>query len=68
MYWKFICIALSHAHIISKANSKCNFSPNTPIRRVHKHVPETEEGQTQEEPQGAPDLGHEGGEGVDLIR
>ena len=57
---------LKEYHIKNKANSKVYFPPHAPIRGVHKHVPEAEEGQPQEEAQGASDLGQEGGEGVDL--
>ena len=53
-------------HIKKKANSKVYFPSQTPIRGVHKHFPEAEYGEAQEETQGAPNLGQERGEGVDL--
>ena len=63
---KFIGLAIFWSYL-TDIKSKSHFLPHTQFCRVHKHVPEAEEGQAQEETQGAPDLGHEGGEGVDIL-
>ena len=57
---------LKEYHIKNKANSKVYFPPHAPIRGVHKHVPEAEEGEAQEETQGATNLSQERGEGGNL--